>query len=44
MGYVVYYPDEGRYSTEMSYNDARRLAKQFPWACVVNLKTAEVIS
>lgn len=41
--YAVYYPDEGQYSIPMSFLQARALAKQFPWACIVNIRTAEVV-
>lgn len=44
MNYVVYYPDEGRYSIPMTFLEARALARQFDWACIVNIKTAEVVS
>ena len=43
MHYAVYYPDEGRYSIPMTFKEARNLARQFAWACVVNLRTAEVM-
>lgn len=44
MNYVVYYPDIGRYSRPMTYLEAKATARQFDWACIVNLKTAEVVS
>lgn len=44
MNYAVYYPDEGRYSVPMTFKEARALARQFYWAYVVNLRTAEVMN
>lgn len=43
MHYVVYYPDEGRYSRPLTIKEVKALVNQFEWAYIVNLDTAEVI-
>lgn len=40
--YALYYPEEGRYSKPMTLREAYELLKQFPWANVVSLRTAEI--
>ena len=40
--YALYYPEEGRYSIPMTLKEAFELVKQFPWASVVSLRTAEI--
>lgn len=42
--YSIYYPDEGRYSQPMTLKEARSLAKQFLWSCIVDIRTGEVLS
>ncbi len=40
--YALYYPEEGRYSIPMTLKAAMKMLKEFPWATVVNLRTAEI--
>ena len=41
--YVLYYPDEGRYSVPMSYKEAKQLKRQMYEAYIVNIKNGEVV-
>lgn len=40
--YVLYYPEEGRYSMPMTLKEAKKLVRMFISAQIVNVKTAEV--
>lgn len=40
--YVLYYPEEGRYSMPMTLKEAKKLVRMFISAQIVNIATAEV--
>ena len=42
--YALYYPDEGQWSVAMTLREAKKLWRQFPWAMIVSLRTAEIYS
>ena len=42
--YAVYYPDIGRYSIPMKLKEAIKLAREFPGAEAVALRTAEIFA
>ena len=44
MNYVLYYPEEGRYSRPLHYPEAKYLSFQFPHALIVDLRTGEVLN
>ena len=40
--YVLYYPDEGRYSIPMTLREAKKMLRMFINAEIVNIESAEV--
>jgi len=40
--FALYYPEEGRYSENMSLREARILQRTFFWASIVNTMTGEI--
>lgn len=44
MHFALYYPEEGRYSTLMSFAEAKKLAREFIHALLVDLRTGEVLN
>lgn len=40
--YCLYFPDDGRYTAAMTLKAAKELLRQFNYAYLVNIETAEV--